>query len=67
MTEAAATDLAERLDDSNKIVKEWRKKEKDSGLNVQEKMAYALIVLTNNELQKTYDILIEKLIKKKER
>lgn len=67
MTEAAATDLAERLDDSNEIVKEWSKKEKDNGLNVQERMAYALIILTNNELQKTYDILIEKLIKKSER
>lgn len=67
MTEAAATDLAERLDDSNKILEEWKLKEKSNGFTVQEKMTYALIILTNNELQKTYDLLIDKLIKKNER
>lgn len=67
MTEAAATDLADRLDDSNKIVEEWKLKEKSNGFSVQEKMTYALIILTNHELQKTYDLLIDKLIKKNER
>lgn len=67
MTEAAATDLAERLDDSNKIVEQWKLKEKSNRFSVQEKMTYTLIVLTNKELQKTYDLLIDKLIKKNER
>lgn len=63
-TEAAATDLSHILKNSADALKEWKMKERDGELTLKEKLVTTLLEQTHNEMKRSYNVLINSLVRK---
>lgn len=63
-TEAAATDLSHILKNSADALKEWKMKERDRELTLKEKLVTTILEQAHNEMKRSYNVLINSLVRK---
>lgn len=63
-TEAAATDISYILKNSADALKEWKMKEREHELTLKEKLVTTILEQTHNEMKRSYNVLINSLVRK---
>lgn len=63
-TEVAATELTKILKNSADALREWKLKEKGQELTIKEKLVTSILEQTHNEMKRSYNILINSLVRK---